>query len=61
MYLNIEWVKTKKHIYMHCYVSLVMSLCSHDVITIRSRLTALICSKVPSFWMIEHQLNCSVN
>ena len=39
--------------------SLVMSLCSRDVITIifyGSRLTGLTCSKAPGFWMVEHQL-----
>ena len=40
--------------------SLVMSLCSRDVITIHSmevrRLTDLICSKAPGFWMVEDQL-----
>ena len=38
---------------------LVMSLCSCDVITIRGmavrRLTGLTCSKVPGFWIVEHQ------
>ena len=39
--------------------SLVMNLCSRDVITIHlngSRLTGLTCSKAPGFWMVEHQL-----
>ena len=39
--------------------SLVMSPCSHDVITIHgygSKLTGLTCSKAPGFWMVEHQL-----
>ena len=39
--------------------SLVMSLCSRDVITIHwngSRLTGLTCSKAPGFWMVEHQI-----
>ena len=39
--------------------SLVMSLCSRDVITVTidgSRLTGLTCSKAPGFWMVEHQL-----
>ena len=39
--------------------SLVMSLCSRDVITNTlngSRLTGLTCSKVPGFWMIEYHL-----
>ena len=41
--------------------SLVMNLCSRDVITIHlngSRLTGLTCSKAPGFWMVEHQLVC---
>ena len=44
--------------------SLVMSLCSRDVITMNgSRLTGLTCSKAPGFWMVEHQLvnNVSAN
>ena len=36
--------------------SLVMSLCSRDVITI----TGLTCTKVPGFWMVEHQLVLTV-
>ena len=39
--------------------SLVMSLCSRDVITNTfngSKLTGLTCSKTPGFWMVEHQL-----
>ena len=39
--------------------SLVMNLCSREVITIHlngSRLTGLTCSKAPGFWMVEHQL-----
>ena len=40
--------------------SLVMSLCSHDIIIIHSinssMLTGLNCSKMPGFWMVEHQL-----
>ena len=37
-----------------------MSLCSRDDITIRqlndNGLTGLTCSKVPGFWVVEHQL-----
>ena len=39
--------------------SLVMSLCSRDVITIHLMavdLTGLTCNKAPGFWMVEHQL-----
>ena len=39
--------------------SLVMNLCSRDVITIHlngSRLTGLTCSKAPGFRMVEQQL-----
>ena len=38
--------------------SLVMSLCSRDVITILngSILTGLTCSETLGFWMVEHQL-----
>ena len=38
--------------------SLVISLCSRDVITIHSgsRLAGLTCSNAPGFWMEEHQL-----
>ena len=38
--------------------SLVMSLCSCDVITIHngSKLTGSTGSKAPGFWMVEHQL-----
>ena len=44
--------------------SLVMSLWSRDVITITlngNRLTGLICSKAPDFWMVEHQLVLNKN
>ena len=43
--------------------SLVMSICSRDVITNTingSRLTGLTCSKASGFWMVEYQLVSSL-
>ena len=42
---------------MCSFTSLVMSLCLCHYNTFNgNRLTGLTCSKVPGFWMVEHQL-----